>query len=441
MYRLFYRRPGAAGIRDATLARRRVYGKASRFRPAPATRDVKRSKTLRDQTPERSEDEGRGERVAEHDVVVIGAGQGGIASALALKDRGVPALVVDETDRVASRWQARYDRLRLNSSRPTSHLPGRRYPRGTPMFPSRDQVVEHIQGHARDAGLELLLGTRVQRLSRGNGSWTVETGKGKIDARQVVLASGYDNVPLVPDWDGRESFAGELIHSAEYRNADRFRSRRVLVVGPGCSGMEIAHDIATGGAAKVWLAVRTPPTILSREGPGGLPGEWIGTALLYFPHPASGTRSPASEAAKISAISATMAFLSPRRGSLTRFRRDGTVPAIVDKEVIEAIKEGTVEVVGAVESLDSAGVTLAGGSRVEPDAIICATGYRRALEPLVGHLGVLDTRGWPAVAAPKPAAPGLRFVGYTSRPGALGFMSTQAKRSAKAIAHEVKSRR
>jgi flavin-dependent dehydrogenase len=125
--------------------------------------------------------------VADHDVVVIGAGHGGIASALALKDRGVAALVVDEADQVASRWQARYDRLRLNTSRPTSHLPGRRYPKGTPMFPTRDQVVEHIQGQARAAGLELLLGTRVERLSRGNGSWTVETGKGEIDARQVVL--------------------------------------------------------------------------------------------------------------------------------------------------------------------------------------------------------------------------------------------------------------
>ena len=97
---------------------------------------------------------------------------------------------------------------------------------------------------------------------------------------------------------------------------------------------------------------------------------------------------------------------------MTRFRRDGTVPSIVDKEVIEAVKEGTVEVVGAVESLDSAGVILAGGSRVEPDAIICATGYRRALEPLVGHLGVLDDRGWPAVAAPKArgARPALRWL-------------------------------
>ena len=378
--------------------------------------------------------------MAEHDVVVIGAGHGGIASALALKDRGVAALVVDEADQVASSWQARYDRLRLNTSRPTSHLPGRPYSKATPMFPTRDQVVQHIQGHARDAGLELLLGTRVQRLSRGNGGWSVETGKGEIDARQVVLATGYENEPLVPDWDGRESFAGELIHSADYRNADRFKSRRVLVVGPGCSGMEIAHDVATGGAAKVWLAVRTPPTIISRAGPGGLPGEWIGTALLYFPSRFGDALARFGSRQDFGDLS-PYGLPVPEEGLMTRFRRDGTVPSIVDKEVIEAVKQGTVEVVGAVESLDSAGVILAGGSRVEPDAIICATGFRRALEPLVGHLGVLDDRGWPAVAAPKPAAPGLRFVGYTSRPGALGFISRQAKRSAKAIARELKSRR
>ena len=79
--------------------------------------------------------------MAEHDVVVIGARHAGIASALALKDRGVAALVIDEADDVASRWQARYDCLRLNSSRTTSHLPGRPYPKGTAMFPTRDQVV------------------------------------------------------------------------------------------------------------------------------------------------------------------------------------------------------------------------------------------------------------------------------------------------------------
>jgi NADPH-dependent 2,4-dienoyl-CoA reductase/sulfur reductase-like enzyme len=376
--------------------------------------------------------------VAEQDVVVIGAGQGGIASALALKDRGIAALVIDAADEVASRWGARYDRLRLNTSRQTSHLPGRPFPKGTPIFPARDQLVEHIQGHARDAGLELRLGTRVERVSRGNGGWTVETGNGAIDAREVVLATGYENEPLVPDWPGRESFAGEVIHSADYRNADPFRSKRVLVVGPGCSGMEVAHDIATGGAAKVWLAVRTPPTIIGRQGPGGLPGEWIGTALLYLPTRFGNAFARFGSRQDFGDLS-EYGLPVPEEGLITRFRRDGTVPAIVDEEVIASIKERTIEVVGAVESLDKTGVTLTGGDRVEPDAVICATGYRRALEPLVGHLGVLDDRGWPTVAAPKPAAPGLRMVGYTSRPGALGFMSRQAKRSARAVARELRS--
>jgi cation diffusion facilitator CzcD-associated flavoprotein CzcO len=193
----------------------------------------------------------------------------------------------------------------------------------------------------------------------------------------VVLATGYENVPLVPDWDCREGFAGELIHSAEYRNADRFRSKRVLVVGPGCSGMEIAHDVARGGAAKVRLAVRTPPTIISRAGPGGLPGEWVGTALLYFPTRFGNAFARFGSRQDFGDLS-EYGLPVPEEGLMTRFRRDGAVPSIVDKEVIEAVKEGRVEIVGAVESLDSAAVILAGGSRVEPNAIICATGYRRA---------------------------------------------------------------
>ena len=172
-----------------------------------------------------------------------------------------------------------------------------------------------------------------------------------------------------------------------------------------------------------------------------MPGEWIGTALLYFPTRLGNALARLGSRQDFGDLG-DYGLAVPEEGFMTRFRRDGTVPAIVDKEVIEAIKDGTVEVVGAVESLDSAGVTLAGGSRVEPDAIICATGYRRALEPLVGAPRCpRRLAGGQPSRRPKPAAPGLRFVGYTSRPGALGFMSTQAKRSAKVIAHEVKSRR
>jgi hypothetical protein len=129
----------------------------------------------------------------------------------------------------------------------------------------------------------------------------------------------------------------------------------------------------------------------------------------------------------------------PEEGLMTRFRRTRQAPAIVDKEVIESIKAGRIEIVRGVESLDEAGVTLAGGARVEPDVVICATGYRRGLEPLVGHLGVLDDSGSPRAVAETPAAPGLRFIGYVPRPGGLGYMAKEARRAAKAIAHELRA--
>lgn len=90
-------------------------------------------------------------------------------------------------------------------------------------------------------------------------------------------------MPQVPDWSGRREFEGALLHAADYRNPAAFAGKRVLVVGPGCSAMEIAYDLAQGGASKVWLSARTPPNIVLREGPGGLPGDMLGVLLLRCP--------------------------------------------------------------------------------------------------------------------------------------------------------------
>jgi hypothetical protein len=109
--------------------------------------------------------------------------------------------------------------------------------------------------------------------------------------------------------------------------------------------------------------------------------------------------------------------------------------------VIYPIREGRIEVVAAVESLDASGVRLADGSRVEPEALVCATGYRRALEPLVGHLGVLDERGVPRAVGATPAADGLRFIGFVPRPGGIGDMANEAKRASRAIARELRRAR
>jgi cation diffusion facilitator CzcD-associated flavoprotein CzcO len=159
-------------------------------------------------------------------VVVVGAGPGGISAALALKDVGVRSLLVDRAEQVGSSWRGRYDRLRLNTCRPFSHLPDRPFAKGTPMFPTRDQVVAHLDQHAHEGGFELELGTRVDRISRTDGHWVVETSAGEREAPQVVVATGYEHTPLIPDWPGRDGFGGSLVHSSQYRNPEPYTGAR-----------------------------------------------------------------------------------------------------------------------------------------------------------------------------------------------------------------------
>jgi putative flavoprotein involved in K+ transport len=102
---------------------------------------------------------------------------------------------------------------------------------------------------------------------------------------------------------------------------------------------------------------------------------------------------------------------APRDG-FTQVLRTGTIP-ILDVGIVDAVRRGQVEVVAAVQPLDGDLVVLADGSRIVPDAVVAATGFRPGLEPLVGHLGVLDRRGLPLVhgATTHPSAPGLYFAG------------------------------
>jgi cation diffusion facilitator CzcD-associated flavoprotein CzcO len=134
-------------------------------------------------------------------------------------------------------------------------------------------------------------------------------------------------------------------------------------------------------------------------------------------------------------------LVPPHEGIMSRAHREGKAPAILDKPIIDAIRQRRIEIVAAVESLDTTGVVLADRTRLEPDVVIAATGYTTGLEPLVGHLGVLDKRGAPLVHGGPAAAPGLRFIGYQPRPGQIGYLGAEATRAAKQIKKELRSRR
>jgi hypothetical protein len=169
-----------------------------------------------------------------------------------------------------------------------------------------------------------------------------------------------------------------------------------LVVGSGSSGMEIAHDLATEGAAKVWMAVRTPPNIMLRGGPGGLPGEVISLPLFHAPIRLADALALKARRRFIGDLS-EFGLPLPDEGPFGRLARAGAVPSLVDLEVIDAIRDRSIEVVAGVEGFDGESVRLVDGGGLEPDAVICATGYHNGLDPMVGHLRVLDERGEPRV--------------------------------------------
>jgi cation diffusion facilitator CzcD-associated flavoprotein CzcO len=374
----------------------------------------------------------------EYQVVVVGAGAAGVSVALSLCDRGLRPLLIDRAAEVASSWRGRYDRLKLNTCKQFSHLPDRPYPKDTPVFPTRDQVVDHLDRHARHEGIELRLNTEVCRIDRRDGGWVLRTTSGDIACRQVVVATGYEHTPRIPSWPGVEGFKGRLLHSSAYRNPAPYRGERVLVVGAGSSAMEIVHDVATGGARAAWLAVRTSPNIMLRSLPGGLPSDLIATPLFRAPIWLADALAAFGRRLNIGDLGA-FGLPTPAEGVFARGVRLGRAPAIVDKEVIDAIRNRSFEVVPTIERFEGSSVRLVDGRRLEPDAVICATGYLHGLEPVVGHLGVLDGRGVPQSTGEVPAAAGLRFIGFQSRPGLLGFVAKQSKGVARRIAAELQA--
>jgi cation diffusion facilitator CzcD-associated flavoprotein CzcO len=371
------------------------------------------------------------------DVLIIGAGPAGLAAAAELGRLGISALVLERGESVATSWRRRYDRLRLNTSRWTSNLPHARYPRAAGLFPSRDQVIAYLEDYAARNSIELRSGTILERVDRDDHQWTVATSAEQMTVAHLIVATGHQHTPWIPAWPGREQFSGRLLHSAEYRNPSGFHGADVLVVGPGCSGMEIAYDLAEGGASRVRVAILTQPNIILRQ-VGPLPGDVPATLMYGLPPQVGDRQTRLIRRLAIGNLSAH-GLVPPTEGIMSRVHRDGKAPAILDKPVIDAIKQRRIEIVAAVDSLDATGVVLADRTRLEPHVVIAATGYTTGLEPLVGHLNVLDERGVPLVHGGPAAAPGLRFIGYQPRPAQIRYIGAEAKLAAKQIKKELRN--
>ncbi|KPC79373.1 MULTISPECIES: flavin-containing monooxygenase [Streptomyces] len=369
-------------------------------------------------------------------VYVIGGGPGGLAAAAALRERGVRAVVLEKSGRVGSSWRGHYDRLHLHTTRRWSALPGLAMPRGFGRWVSRDDMVRYLEKYAEHHELEVVTGVEVSRIDRtadGTGWQLSATGGRMLTGRAVVVATGFNHTPRIPAWPGRESFTGELVHAAEYRSPASYAGKDVLVAGIGNTGAEIAVDLVEGGASGVRIAVRTVPHIVRRS-TAGWPAQ--ATAVMVRRLPVRLVDRAGRLMCRVSVPDlAEHGLPRPDTGLYSRVR-EGAIP-VQDVGLIDAVKRGRVVPVAAVESFEGDTVVLADKTRLTPDAVIAATGYERALEDLVGHLGVLDPRGRPVVhGARTPAgAPDLYFTGFTNPiSGMLREIALDARRIATRLA-------
>jgi putative flavoprotein involved in K+ transport len=349
----------------------------------------------------------------------------------------VRTLVLERSDAVGASWRQHYDRLHLHTTRRLSSLPGFAIPRAYGRWVGRDDVVRYLEQYTQAHGLDIATGIEVSRIERatdGSGGWVLPaTGGRRLTARSIVIATGTNHTPRLPDWPGLDTFDGELLHASRYRNGKPYKGRDILVVGVGNTGAEIAVDLAEAGASRVRLAVRTPPHIMRRS-TAGWPAQRTGILVRRLPTRLVDRVAPYVERISVPDLSA-YGLPRPDNGLYSRVR-EGSIP-VQDVGLIAAVQARTVEPVTAVEGFEGREVLLADGSRITPDAVIAATGYRNGLEPLVGHLGVLNERGRPTVhgsRTPKEA-PGLFFTGYTNPiSGMFREMAIDAERIARAVA-------
>lgn len=370
------------------------------------------------------------------DAVVIGAGPGGLSAAAMIQRQGVPVVVVDRADAVAASWRMHYDRLHLHTVRWLSHLPGYKIPRAFGKWVARDDVVRYLEQYAAHHRLDIRLGCEITRIDRDGDRWVLRSPQGDLVARFVVVATGHNHTPFLPDWPGRDGFQGELRHASTYRNGKEYAGKSVLVVGSGNTGAEIAVDLVEQGAADVAVSVRTPPHIVLRE-KFGIPSLALGVLFRHLP-PALFDRIAATiRRVDIGDLSA-YGLPTPKDGLYERVLRDDSIP-LIDVGFLDALKAGKLVVVPALQGFDGPYACLADGSRRRVDAVIAATGYRRGLEPLVGHLGVLGRDARPRVRGGQtdPAAPNLWFTGYTNPiSGMFRELGIDAKRIARAVARQ-----
>ncbi len=365
-------------------------------------------------------------------VAIVGAGAAGLATAASLRQRGIRAIIYEAGDGPATTWRSLYHRLHLHTVKALSGLPGMAMPAAYPRYPSRLQVVEYLAAYAKHFDLEIVPNSPVTRARPDGSGWRITTPRGEHTADVLVSATGIFSNPRSVTFPGLATFSGRIVQAATYQHAAPFAGQRVLVVGAGNTGAEIALDLAEHSIT---------PTVAIRAGAHVVPRELLGMPIQRWAHviarlPRGVTATLAPALLKRSERRQAAAGVPKPAGSV--LAKPG-VP-IIGLEFLQYAREGKIRIAGAIDQFTQTGVRFSDGREETYDVVILATGYRPALGYLEGVIS-LDASGFPELDGLRAkGVPNVYFVGmHYDLLGTLFNIAHEAPLVAAQIAQQVKS--
>ncbi|EOY30801.1 hypothetical protein QUC31_020087 [Theobroma cacao] len=377
--------------------------------------------------------------------VIIGAGPSGLATAACLKERGVPSLILERADCIASLWKIKtYDRLRLHLPKQFCELPLMPFPVNFPTYPTKEQFVAYLEAYKNHFGLEPVFNqTAVSaEFDHRCGFWRVKTVGLKQEETEymsqwLIVATGENAEEVVPQIEGMDGFGGPIVHTSSYKSGGLFRGKAVLVVGCGNSGMEVCLDLCNYNAR---------PSLVVRDSVHVLPQEMLGRStfglsmwlLKWFPMRLV-DRFLLLVSRFMLGDTEKFGLRRPEFGPLELKSRSGKTP-VLDVGTLAKIKSGNIKVYPGIKRLTYRAAEFVNGRKENFDAIVLATGYKSNVPQWLKETDFFsETDGLPRKSFPNgwKGECGLYAVGFTKR-GLLGA-SIDAKRIAEDMEHHWKA--